>query len=311
MEMPALERSKSRSNLSHEYEKEDRQNGVSFPGMVRGELMKITWLRSTWIMLVVVISGTALLPLFNILAHNVHELLLLHPVQYAYNYEFSQNLLMYRALSGFFALLVAAFAVGLDYQQGTLRVILGRGAGRMRFLCSKIVALFLFAILVQLGGLVLNGMLLMAVVEVSTGNLAAVGVMISHCAGTFALYFLYLLFNMWVSILLATAVTVLGRSLTFGLSVALLWFPVDNFLALLTELFHSILPGNFVLHIGNVLLGPALNVLPSVAISSQIPGQMFVPALPGSEGQTMLVILIYALVFLGSALALVRYRDVA
>src|SRR5689334_10077004 len=106
-----------------------------------------------------------------------------------------------------------AFTIGLEYQQGTIRIILGRGVGRVQFLLSKIVALFLMAVLVQLGGIVLNGILLVTVIGASTGNFTALGVILSHGIGTFFEFFLYLIFNMWISILLATAATVLGRSL--------------------------------------------------------------------------------------------------
>jgi ABC-2 type transport system permease protein len=41
-------------------------------------------------------------------------------------------------------------------------------------------------------------------------------------------YVLTIATNMGVTILLAAAVSVLGRSLAFGLSAALVWFPVDN-----------------------------------------------------------------------------------
>jgi ABC-2 type transport system permease protein len=286
------------------------QNRVSFPSMVRGELMKVMWLRSTWIMLAVLISGTAALSLLNLAMQNVHEELLRDPVQYAYYYELSQNLLIFRALSGLFALMVTAFTIGLEYQQGTIRVILGRGVGRVQFLLSKIAALFLMAVLVQLGGIVLNGILLVAVIGAVTGGFTALGVILSHCAGTFLLFFLYLIFNMWVSILLATAATVLGRSLAFGLSIALIWFPLDNIGNTLSALLHNLLPGDLALRIGDALLGPSLNVLPTVAVSGNITYQLFVPFVPLNGGLTIAVVLVYALVFLCMAVLLIRNRDV-
>jgi ABC-2 type transport system permease protein len=286
------------------------QNRASFPGMVRGELMKIMWLRSVWVMLALLISGTAAVYLLNIGNQNVHQVLLSNPVQYAYNYALSQNLLVFRVLSGFLALLVAAFAIGLEYQQGTIRVILGRGVGRVKFLLSKIVALFLMAVLVQLGGIILNGILLVAVIGASTGGFTAVGVILSHCMGTFIQFFLYLIFNMWVSILLATAVTVLGRSLAFGLSVALMWFPVDNFAATISPLLRHLFPGDLAMKMSNALLGPDLNVLPVVAISQHISNEMSVPQITIGGWQTIVIVLVYALVFLVTAMVLIRLRDV-
>lgn len=288
------------------------QNRVSFASIVSSELMKMMWLRSTWIMLIVLISGTAILPLFNIADKYTHVVLLSNPVQYAYNYELSQNLPVFRVLSGFFALVVTAFAIGLEYQQGTIRVILGRGVGRVQFLFSKIVALFLMAVLVQLGGIILNGVLLVAAVGASTGgNFTPLGVMLAHCTGTFFLFFLYMIFNMWVSILLATAVTVIGRSLAFGLSIALLWFPADNIGLTISEiLLRHLLPGDLAMKLGNALLGPALNVLPAVAISQHITDLMFTPIVTIGGWQTIAVILAYAFVLLCTAIVLMHNRDV-
>ena len=46
--------------------------------MVRGELMKVMWLRSTWIMLAVLMGGTAALSLFNLAIQNAHNVSLCH-----------------------------------------------------------------------------------------------------------------------------------------------------------------------------------------------------------------------------------------
>jgi ABC-2 type transport system permease protein len=283
---------------------------VSFSGMVRGELLKITWLRSTWIMLALTVVFTALFTLLNIAYSNVQPLLANDPVLYAYQYELTQNLLIFRALSGFFALVVTAFSFGLEYQQGTIRVLLGRGAGRLNFLFSKIVALFLLSVLVQLGGLLFNALLVAIVTTSVTGSFSAFGMIVSHTLGTFALYSLYMIFNMWVSILLAAAVTVLGRSLAFGLSIALLWFPLDNIaVTLLTVLLNRFFPTDVALKAGNALLGPDLNSLPKVLFPQDINSQLFVPFI-SIGGWTFAVILAYALVFLVGAALLMHNRDV-
>jgi ABC-2 type transport system permease protein len=285
-------------------------NQVSFSGMVRGELLKIMWLRSTWIMLALTIVGTALFTLLNIAYSNVHQLLASDPVLYAYQYEITQNLLIFRALSGFFALVVTAFSFGLEYQQGTIRVLLGRGVGRPNFLFSKLVALFILAVLVQLGGLLFNVLLVAIVTTSTTGSFNAFGIIITHALGSFALYSLYMIFNMWVSILLAAAVTVLGRSLAFGLTIALLWFPLDNIaVTLLTILLNRFFPADVALKAGNVLLGPDLNSLPKVLFTQHINSQLFVPFI-SIGGWTFAVILAYALVFLVGAALLIRNRDV-
>lgn len=288
---------------------------VHFFSMVRGDWMKMMWLRSTWIMLAVLVCMTALATLIEIRIADVRHLLLSNPVQFIESYELSINFLIYRVFSGFLILMVAALTFGLEYQQGTIRVILGRGVGRMKFLFSKMSALFLFALLVTLGGIVFNGFLLIVIVGVSTGSLTALGVILSHCMGSLAQFFLYLLFNMCISILLATAATILGRSLTFGLTVALLWFPTDNFASLFGPLLlNKFFSFDIVMKIINALLGPALNAL-EVQIAAVPPthssvSYMFVPAITPGVWPTVAVIFVYAFAFLGLSITLICRRDI-
>lgn len=287
------------------------QQRVHFFSMVRADVMKIMWLRSTWVMLVFLISGTAFVSLVNETGIYAHQLLQQDPVQYVYTYEFPENLLIFRVLSGFLVLMVTAFAIGLEYQQGTMRVILGRGVGRVRFLFSKISALFLFALLVTLCGALLNVCLLVVNVGDATGSFDAVGVILSHCLGLFGQYYLYLLFNMWISILLAMALTVLGRSLSFGLSAALLWFPVDNLLKnVLIGSLSPVLSVDLTDKLSNVFLGPELNALPKVAISTHIVSASLATPFNIGGWPTLAIILVYALVFLGLSVLLMRRRDV-
>jgi ABC-type transport system involved in multi-copper enzyme maturation permease subunit len=287
------------------------QPRVHFFSMVRADLVKIMWLRSTWVMLFLLISGAAFVSLINATGVGAHQMLQQDPVQYVYTYELSENLLIFRVLSGFLVLLVTAFAIGLEYQQGTMRVILGRGVGRVRFLFSKMSALFLFALLVTLGGVLLNGCLLVVNVGADTGSLNALGVILSRCLGLLGQYYLYLLFNMWVSILLAMALTILGRSLTFGLSAALLWFPVDNILSnVLVISLRTFLPVDLTQKLSNAFLGPELNALPLVAISTHIVSQSMANPFNIGGWPTIAIILVYALAFLSLSVTLMRRRDV-
>jgi zinc transporter ZupT len=117
---------------------------------------------------------------------------------------------------------------------------------------------------------------------------------------------------MGVTILLAAAVSVLGRSLSFGLTVAVAWFPADNLGTVIMLLANRLTHNDFWLNITGYFLGPNLNVMPTVVIAD--PKASFAlgaPPLVQVDGtHTLLVTLVYALIFAVVAAVLTWRRDV-
>jgi len=118
---------------------------------------------------------------------------------------------------------------------------------------------------------------------------------------------------MGVTILLAAAVTIVGRSLSFGLSASLGWFTADTlgsfiFLTLAFRITRS----DFWLNISAYLLGPNLNVIPTVLIPAQFKANSLgiPPLVPVDGTHTLLVTLGYAIVFAVTAVVLTWRRDV-
>ena len=118
---------------------------------------------------------------------------------------------------------------------------------------------------------------------------------------------------MGATILLATAASVVGRSLTFGLSLALAWFPIDNIGTIFLYLAYRLTHSDFWLNVSAYLLGPNLNVMPKALITSAktevftIGAQPFV-AVDGAH--TLWVTLVYSLIFAAVAIILTWRRDV-
>jgi ABC-2 type transport system permease protein len=280
----------------------------SWRGIVYAELMKITWLRITWVMTVFTISVMALFFLLVLFESSARETLRSNPISYGYSVFITQDMLIFRVLSGFFVMILTVYSMGLEYQQGTIRILLARGVGRIQLVLGKLAALFLIAVIIQVAGIVLALLLLAATVGISTGDMHALGVIVTN--DPLGPTFLYQLLNMWVSILLATAVTTLGRSLAVGLTVSLLWFPLDNIASFLMGVLGDLLlPKHILPNLTAYLLGPNLNAVPGVFISQRIPGE-FEPAVPVSVSHILITVLVYALVSLVVTLVLAHKRDV-
>ena len=124
-------------------------------------------------------------------------------------------------------------------------------------------------------------------------------------------YILTLLINMGVTILLATAVSIVGRSLAFGLSVAVGWFAADNLGVIIMVLGYRLTHNDFWLNITTYFLGPNLNVMASQVISPKRIGSIGIAPQASVNGtHTLLVALVYAIIFLAIAVVLLWRRDV-
>lgn len=298
---------------------------TSFLGLLRGELRKIIHLRITWVMAVVItvmVVGSQLILISG--PKNAAEMRSA-PLQSFYQ-VMEGDIAIVRILSGIFILILAAHVVGLEYQFGTIRVLLSRGVGRLHLLGAKVAALAL----VGLALLALESLIELAFAWGLSLALADGGQPWRALGATFwanlRLYLVYLVLNLVVSLLLAVAASVVGRSLAFGLAVGLSWFAVDNLLtiplSLLTQLTHS----DFWPNLSGALLGPLLNRLPdyilapdhetvagaSGPVTHTITVGGFGPqplvAVPGSHA--LLVIGVYTAIFVAVAIGLTWRREI-
>ena len=113
---------------------------------------------------------------------------------------------------------------------------------------------------------------------------------------------------------MATAVTVVGRSLAFGVSVAMLWYPAENISVLFLFLGFRLTNSNFWTLLSGDFLGLNLNAMPAAilparaALAATINFQT--PLVPVDGGHTLLVTAIFAIVFAAIAIVLTARRDV-
>ena len=284
----------------------------SFIGMLRGELFKISRQWITWVMLVLLAGVIALPYIITLTVPDVKDVINHTPLLFLTN-RMTQNLAVLRVFIGIFLLVLTASVIGLEYQLGTIRVLLSRGVGRLQLLAAKLTAIVIVALSVFVVGILYNIILMSTLLLIMVGNVHAYNAITPAFWTEAQQYILTVLISMGATILLATAASVVGRSLTFGLSLALAWFPIDNIGTIFLYLAYRLTHSDFWLNVSAYLLGPNLNVMPKALITSAktevftIGAQPFV-AVDGAH--TLWVTLVYSLIFAAVAIILTWRRDV-
>jgi ABC-type transport system involved in multi-copper enzyme maturation permease subunit len=283
-----------------------------FVGIVRGELFKVSRQLSTWV-LAVLLMGAICLPYLVELSSNFKEGMEQSPTWAIYK-TLGTDMLILKVFGGAFMIIVTARLIGMEYSGGTIRVLLSRGVGRLQLLFGKLTALALIALGMVIVTLALDLLLAVVLSFIAAGNLdlfkSATGAFWSD-AGT---YLLLALLSIGVTILMATAVTVLGRSLIIGLSVGMLWYPAENFSIIFLVLGHRLTKTDFWYLLSGNFLGLNLNAMPAIILPQRAsPATNFsfnTPLVPVDGGHTLLVTALFAIAFAVIAIVLTARRDV-
>lgn len=217
--------------------------------------------------------------------------------------SFQYALDTYRAFAaaavGVVLLVVSARLVAVEYQQGTIRILLARGAGSLRLLLAKLAAVTLIALPV-LAALAVAGVAYVAIrLRQQPATVAWTDVWVSSL--TVAL-------SAGVCGLLGAAAAAVGRSMTFALAVAVGFFPLDNGLGYLLPILNTATQERAWADLTTYLLGPNLNHLPSAAMGRPA-AELIPPALPVGPTHSLLVIAGYVGMFILSALLVTWGRD--
>ena len=285
----------------------------SFVGLVRGELFKISKQRATWVMAILLLGIICFPFLVNFAVGDLKDRLTFAPLNELYR-NLAENLLMLRIFSGTFLILVTARLIGMEYSSGTIRVLLSRGVGRIQLLGAKLTAIGIVALGVLVFGVAIQSALALLQIQLVAGNLDA----LKAANGTYWsdawTYIFTIAFNMVVTVMMATAFTVIGRSVAVGLSAGLAFFAVDNIGMIFLYLAYRITGSNFWLLLSGDLLGPNLNVMPNQllspeAVSAKV-GALAQPWVPVTGAHTILVACVWTAAFIVAAITLTTWRDV-
>jgi len=287
----------------------------SFVGLLRGELFKISRQRATWVLAAVLLCILIAPQLIIATLHSpaVKQLVEATPLQFLYIMA-GIDAQVLRIFSGTFLILVTARLIGMEYSAGTIRVLLGRGVGRLQLLGAKLLALALIALGALVGGLAIELLFNLLALHSVAGNFDA----LTNLNGAFWadgwLLTLTIAISMAVTILMAAAVTVLTRSLAAGLAIGVSFFAADNIGLIFFFLAAQLTGSTFWTQATGDLLGPNLNVmaqaiLPARAQAGEAP-VLTPPLVPVTGGHTLLVTALWTALFIALAAGLTWRRDV-
>jgi ABC-2 type transport system permease protein len=265
--------------------------------------------------MLVLLAGIMALPMLLDLARPRLADELAHDPLTAFYQTMGSDLLVFRVFAGAVLIVLTARLIGMEYSGGTIRILLSRGVGRLQLLSAKLLTLALIGLALLVAGLLFDGLLAVIVLQLITGNLTALHALNAGFWQDTWLYIETVMLSMGDAILLATAVTVLTRSLAAGLSVALVWFPADNIGTIFFYLAFRLTNSTFWLLITGDLLGPNLNAMASLVLPARASQASFgrafaTPLVPVTSGHTLLVAGVYAAIFLAVAVILTARRDV-
>lgn len=286
----------------------------SFVGIVRGELFKISRQITTWIFAVLVLGAICLPYLVESASGRLKEQIATNPSNALYSL-LGADMLVLKVFGGAFLIITTARLIGMEYSGGTIRVLLSRGVGRLQLLFGKLTALAIVALGVVIVTLVVDGLLAVISLLFAVGN---IDLLTKSATSTFwqdsGTYLLLALLSIGVSILMATALTVVGRSLAFGMSASMLWYPADNFGMIFLNLAYLLTKSDFWRLVSGDLLGPNLNAM-AAAILPERAGQagrvnFATPLVPVDGGHTLLMTGIFAVIFATTAIVLTARRDI-
>lgn len=287
-----------------------RQPRPSYLGSVGGELLKLSRQGMIWAMLGLSLVFFAVLLAAMMQAPGLRDQLHRSPSTFLFQL-YDVYLGIFDTGSGIFLLLVTSRLVGMEYSAGTIRVLLARGAGRLRLLLAKLTAVALVGLALLGGYLVLVGAAVYGAVVAWDGSFSKIASLPATAWHDLGANVLIALTSMGVCILLGATAATLGRSLAFGVGAALALFPLDNFLSLVMILSSQLTKQRFWLDVTTYLLGPNLNVLPVVMQRDHTAHPILsVPLVPVTATHSWLVIGAWAAAFAVVTVVLTWRRDV-
>jgi ABC-2 type transport system permease protein len=244
----------------------------NFVSMVRAELFKLSRQRGIWItgiLVVVFFTLASLVYTFEVKAINGQLNNLpgnVSPLSYSLMTQFLNSNTGVRGFIGIFIAVATVFAIALEYQQGTIRVVLARGVGRLRLLAAKltavgIVSLGMLVVLLGLGLIVAN----LDIAWANTGALTLPAYFWSDTLG----YVGAVIVSMFATLLLDALFAVLGRNMAFGLSFALAYFFVEGIVSGILQIIGAVTGNHVWGDVTKYFLGAVITNLPAAVLPNR------------------------------------------
>lgn len=295
----------------------------SFAGMVRGEWLKITRQRALWwiglgTIVMVLLRGLILLPeLLSLDGQIGGNAVRFSTPDLAY-ILLTQAMPIVQDISGLFIMVASIIVIAQEYQMGTIRVLLARGAGRVRLLGAKALALLIVGVAAIAVIQVIVGLIMVLVSVIVRGDLSLITMGPGYYWNDAGTFLLSSVVNMVASALLAGMLAVIGRSLAFGLGIALPYFFAESIIASILDVVtratnHAVWYNITTFFFGVNLSGLATAIIPPRsmqlitrgALTNTIPGTITI-----DSTHALLVIGLYSVAFAVVAILVTLRRDV-
>ena len=282
-----------------------------FAGAVRSELLKLRHQWLTWVLVAGFAVVTGIVMTTFATSSSARDTLAHDPTAFYFAYLSAMQQL-FDVASGVILLIAGARLVALEYGNGTIRLVLARGTGRLGLLFAQYTALAITGVLLLAGFALFSAAFLYVLVVAWHGSFAPIASLPAVAWTDTWRNALVAGASMAVCILLGTAAAVAGRSVAFGVGVAMAFFPADNFAVIVMTLMSRITAQDVWPRATQYLLGPVLNHLPGVVQADHAVRPAFAPILvPGVDATHCWVVIgVYSLVFLATAVVLTWRRDV-
>ena len=281
-----------------------------FTGALGGELLKLRRQRALWVMLGLAVLLFLIVVGAFVSTAQTRTQLQQNPLSWFY-LLLNVFLSVFDAGAGIFLLIVSARLVAMEYSAGTIRVLLGRGTGRLQLLLAKLVALGLLGVVLLAVYSLATAIVMYGMAVAWEGSASAITSLPAAAWHNLLINFVIALISVGINILIGTTAAVLGRSLAFGLGAALAFFPADNFGTIILGLLSRLTGQHFWQDLTAYLLGPNLNVLQPLLEPDHKPATAFArPLITVDASHALLVVAAYALAFLAVSLTLTARRDV-
>lgn len=298
---------------------------TKFMGLLYGELFKLSRQRTTWI-IAVILALVLMMPWLGALALTKQTAQIAQYPLLSLIRNVSGNLSWLRVWSGFALAIITALVIGLDYQQGTIRIILGRGVERLQLLGAKLLTVTIVAAAILVGGLLIDTILGLVFYQAATGSLNVLQAATPTFWADVRIDVLTIIISMVATILLTAAATVLGRTVAVGMTVGLVFFAADNIGTVIMLVIGGLTHSDFWFNLTGYFLGPNLNALVTtwvqpitislmgkrgpIAYSASFFSFGSPPLVTYDLTHVLTVITIYCLIFAGTAVGLTWKRDV-
>jgi ABC-type transport system involved in multi-copper enzyme maturation permease subunit len=283
-------------------------------GLMRGEFRKIWHHPLPWLLLLValVLVGSFALAM-GIGNGPGHEQLVSGRPEVAFAGIVDTTGFALQLALGIVFLPVSAWLVSMEYTNGTVHTLLGRGVGRVQLYVAKLCTLTLVGLLCLVAFTLALAAYAVVVVDVGTGGLQRLQTLPDWSWHNAAVVFGVQAVSLVTTILLGAVAGVVGRSsLAFAVTAAMTFFPADNFGLFVLRLVGRAVRSDWLQRLPDFFLGPNLNHLRNGLEVNHTPVIVFQESFNQDVTglRSLLVVAAWCALFLVVPLVLLPVRDV-